>query len=96
MNWLVVVKKVTFKIMYRALLHFILCVSTLFHNGMAGTVVGCRGQLKYGGTRAETRLRLLAKQTSPFGRARQFSQLLAAEVCTSAVVMPDTPCSEVE
>jgi hypothetical protein len=29
------------------------------------------------------------------GRGRQFSRLLAAEVCTSAVVMPDTPCSEV-
>jgi hypothetical protein len=28
-------------------------------------------------------------------RARQFSRLLAADVCTSAVVMLDTPCSEV-
>ena len=28
-------------------------------------------------------------------RGRQFSRLLAAEVCTSAVVMLDTPCSEV-
>jgi hypothetical protein len=28
-------------------------------------------------------------------RGRQFSRLLAAEVCASAVVMPDTPCSEV-
>ena len=28
-------------------------------------------------------------------RARQFSRLLAAEVCVSAVVMLDTPCSEV-
>jgi len=28
-------------------------------------------------------------------RERQFSQLLAAEVCASAVVMLDTPCSEV-
>jgi len=27
-------------------------------------------------------------------RGRQFSQLLAAEVCASAVVMLDTPCSE--
>jgi hypothetical protein len=26
---------------------------------------------------------------------RQFSRLLAAEVCASAVVMLDTPCSEV-
>jgi len=28
-------------------------------------------------------------------RGRQFSQLLAAEVCTSVVVMLDTTCSEV-
>jgi hypothetical protein len=28
-------------------------------------------------------------------RGRQFSQLLAAEVCASAVVLLDTPCSEV-
>jgi len=28
-------------------------------------------------------------------RERQFSRLLAAEVCASAVVMLDTPCSEV-
>jgi len=27
-------------------------------------------------------------------RGRQFSQLLAAKVCASAVVMLDTPCSE--
>jgi hypothetical protein len=29
-------------------------------------------------------------------RGRQFSRLLAAEVCASAVVMLDTPCSDVE
>ena len=29
------------------------------------------------------------------GRGRQFSRLLAAEVCASAVVMLDTPCTEV-
>ena len=28
-------------------------------------------------------------------RGRQFSRLLAAEVCVSAVIMMDTPCSEV-
>ena len=38
-----------------------------------------------------------AKPTSTFKSAgdRQFSRLLAAEVCTSAVVMLDTACSEV-
>jgi len=40
--------------------------------------------------------RLSAKRTSPLNRrGRQFSRLLAAEVCSSAVVMLDTPCSEV-
>ena len=60
--------------------------------------VGGRGQLKRDDTRAETRFRLSAKRTSPFKSARwghQFSRLLAAEVCGSAVVMLDTPCSEV-
>ena len=57
----------------------------------------CRGQLKCDGTRAETRFRLSAKRTSPFKSAegRQFSRLLAAEVCASAVVMLDTTCSMV-
>ena len=56
-----------------------------------------RGQLKCDGTRAETRFRLSAKRTSRFKSAegRQFSRLLAAEVCASAVVLLDTPCSEV-
>ena len=47
---------------------------------------------------AETRFRLSAKRTSPFKSAvggGQFSRLLAAEVCVSAVEMLDTPCSEV-
>ena len=52
--------------------------------------------LKCGGTRAETRLRLSAKRTSPFKSAgASFSRLPAAEVCASAVVMLDTPCPEV-
>jgi hypothetical protein len=52
--------------------------------------------LKCDGTRAETRFGLSAKRTSPFKSAgRQFSRLLAAEVCASAVVMLDTPCTEV-
>jgi len=59
----------------------------------------CSGRLrlKCDGTRSETRFRLSAKRTSPFklARGRQFSRLPAAEVCTSAVVMLDTPCSEV-
>ena len=56
------------------------------------------GQLKEcDGTRAENRFRLSAKRTNPFKSAggRQFSRLLAAELCASAVVMLDTPCSEV-
>ena len=55
-----------------------------------------RGQLQCDGTRAENRFLLSAKRTSPFksARGRQFSRLLAAEVCASAVVMLDTPCFE--
>jgi len=45
---------------------------------------------------AEIRFRLLAKRTKPFKSAgRQFSRVLAAEVYASAVVMLDTPRSEV-
>ena len=60
-----------------------------------------RGQLKCDDTRAETRFRLSPKRTSPFNSAGggegggQFSQILTAEVCASAVVTLDTPCSEV-
>ena len=51
-----------------------------------------RARLKRDGTRAEARFGLTAKRTSPFKLAGgwgggQFSRLLAAEVCTSAVVM---------
>ena len=53
-------------------------------------------RLKCDGTRAETRFHLSAKRTNPFKLAGgQFSRLLAAEVCASAVVMLDTPSSEV-
>ena len=54
--------------------------------------------LKCDGTRAETRFCLSAKRTSPFKSAwgRQFSRLLAGEVCASAVVMLDTPCVEIK
>jgi len=56
-----------------------------------------RLRLKCDGTLAETRFRLSAKRTSQFkstGR-RQFSRLLTAEVCASAVVVLGTPCSKV-
>ena len=57
---------------------------------------GGRLRLKYDGTRAETRFPLSAKRKGPFILAvgRQFSRLLAAEVCASAVLMLDTACSE--
>jgi len=63
----------------------------------SGKAIDITGQLKCDGTRAQTRFRLSAKRTCPFKSAggRQFSRLLAAEVCASAVVMLDTPCSEV-
>jgi len=45
----------------------------------------------------ETSFRLSAKRASPFksAKGRQFSRLLAAELCASAVVILVTPCSEV-
>ena len=55
-----------------------------------------RLRLKCDGTREENRFRLSAKRTSPFKQTGASVQsLLAAEVCASAVVMLDTPCSEV-
>ena len=52
------------------------------------------------GTRAETRFRLSPKRTESIqigvggGEGRQFSRMLAAEVCASALVMMDIPRSE--
>jgi len=59
--------------------------------------VTCRQCLKCDGTLAETRFRLSAKRTRPFKSAGGVGSVdyLAAEVCASAVVMLDTPCSEV-
>ena len=55
-----------------------------------------RGQLKCDGTRAETDFFFRRNGRVHLNRrGRQFSRLLAAEVCASAVVMLDTPCSEV-
>ena len=62
----------------------------------SGLEIVRRGQLKCDGTREETRFRLSALRTSPFKSAgASFRRLLGAEVCASAVVMLDTPCSEV-
>jgi hypothetical protein len=56
-----------------------------------------RVQLKCDGTRAETRFRLSGRNRRVHlnRRGRQFSRLLAAEECASAVVMLDTQRSEV-
>ena len=59
----------------------------IFHS--LSNISACRGQLKCDGTHAGTRFRLSAKRMSSFKSAgsHQFSRLLAAEVCASAVVM---------
>ena len=69
--------------------------ATLFVKVSTGIYVRLR--LKCDGTRTETRFRLSAKWTSLFKSmgGRQFSRLLTADVCASAVVMLDTPCSQV-
>jgi hypothetical protein len=55
-----------------------------------------RLRLKCDGTHAETDFVFRRNGRVPLNRrGRQFSLLLAAEVCASAVVMLDTPCSEV-
>ena len=62
-------------------------------------VLAGRGQLNCDGTCAETRFCLSAKRMSPFlnqrGGGSVQSTTGTAEVCSSAVVMLDTPCSEV-
>ena len=59
-------------------------------------VVSVRLRLKCDGTRAETRFFFRRKERVHLIRqGRQFSRLLTAEVCASAVVMLDTPRSEV-
>jgi len=56
-----------------------------------------RGQLKCDGTRAETRLRLSAKRTSPFKSAGASVQSTAGSrgvrIAVVMVVMLDTACS---
>ena len=61
-----------------------------FHTSKIWKLFLLRGQLKCGGTQAETRFRLSSKRTSPFksvGGGAQFSRLLAAEVCASAFIV---------
>ena len=90
---------VLFQMSSQATWHWV--VGTLFSGNSGFSEPGLkhascsRGQLKCDCTRTETRFRLSAKQTSLSRRGRQFSRLLAAEVCASVVVMLDTPCSEV-
>ena len=84
----------------KKLLFFVLAFNSIWYQAAVtlNEVLLCgRGQLKCDGTRAETRFHLPAKRTRPFKSAsgHQFSRLLAAEVGASAVVMLDTPCSEV-
>jgi hypothetical protein len=57
-----------------------------------GATLVFRGQLKCVGTLAETRFSLSAKRTSPFKSAGRVSSV---DYCVWAVVMLDTPCSEV-
>jgi len=60
------------------------------------TLHGSRLRLKCDGTRAETNFVFRRNgRVHLYRRGRQFSRLLAAEVSASAVVMLDTPCSEV-
>jgi hypothetical protein len=64
-------------------------------HGLTTLITVGRLRLKCDGTRAETRFGLSAKRTSPFKPVGLSSRQLTPEVCASAVVMLDTPCSEV-
>jgi hypothetical protein len=72
-------------------------VASTLHTISEHGVSSIRLRLKCGGTRAETIFRLQAKlwRIHLNRRGRQFTRLLEAEVCASAVVMLGTPCSEV-
>jgi len=69
------------------------CLPTRFDKSDFGASL-IRLRLKCDGTHAEARFRLSAKRTSQFKSAGALV-LLAAEVCASAVVLLDTPFSEV-
>ena len=73
---------------------FFCCV--LEHSSFARRTSVCILRLKCDGTRAVSDFVFLRNGRVHLNRqGRQFSRLLAAEVCASAVVMLDTPCSEV-
>ena len=77
-------------------LQFPSCASPCANTFQLEFTTGNRGQLKCDGTRAECRSRFRRNGRVHLNRrGRQFSRLLAAEICASAVVMLDTPCSEV-
>ena len=65
----------------------------MYTKRVAYELKGIRAETERDGTRAETRFGFPAKRTSPlYRRGCQFSRLLTAEVCASAVVMLDRPC----
>ena len=62
---------------------------------LSASIIRSIARAERDGTRAETRFRLSPKRTNPFKSVgAQFSRLLAAEVCASAWLMPDSSRSE--
>ena len=81
--------------MYKIVTNYMTLTSRISHRHLASPVVEANWNVMAHAQKPDFVFR--AKRTSPFKSAegRQFSRLLAAEVCASAVVMLDTPCSEV-
>jgi len=81
--------------MYKTVTSHMTLTSRISHRHLVSHVVEANWNVMAHAQKPEFVLR--AKRTSPFKPAggRQFSRLLAAEVCVSAVVMLDTHRSEV-
>ena len=70
--------------------------SHMYHTTRPNVQRTVRLQLNYEGTRADTTFLLSAKRTNPFKSAGASVQLTTgSRGSASAVVMLDTPCSEV-
>jgi hypothetical protein len=85
-----------FAFLSRVCANFIQFLVHTVHRSGAVMSVCISLRLKCDGTRAENKFHLSAKRRVHLNRRwRQFSRLLAAEVCASAVVMMATPYSVV-
>ena len=82
-------------LVYQAMQHSFIEIIKQNYNNLALTIC-CRLRLKCDGNAQKPDFVFRGKGRVHLNRrGRQFIRLLTAEVCESAVVMPDTPCSAV-